>query len=480
MRDLKRALSAKLLDAALFTAAPCSKPQNILLLERRAVVRPVGATKRLVPTNKFATDVPEIVRDIIAKMSMITTSSPMSSSASTHKHSAPGQLAGYLFQPERALYHLATKGRGSAVGIETADDVVVTTTVGATLREQDKHYTSARTPLGDRSKELWNSLFIWLNAIDAGEVDLKQTEFHLVTNKTLAAGIAHDLRHLEGKDSSQKLQAIVKRLRKAGERPASGLAGQITAVLAHSDEELAVLLARVRIVDGTQASHGSELRQKIANHLNLPADSADDVLNGLLGWIHDTTLLLIRQGKPALFTSEDFGERYRRELFAHADRKFFRETAAAEIPVTDEERAKLRQNLFVQQLLWIGLAENDEQLIDAIDSVYRSTSETIRLTKKGFVTPADFAAFDGRLVEKWNLVRRANRITSTDPGELQKLGQVILGRCMEHREKLAGQDTQEWYLTQGAFHKLADAPIPTPRIGWHPHYKDRCDKRSPA
>jgi len=66
-------------------------------------------------------------------------------------HAAPGQLAGYLFQPERALFHLAVAGRGSMVGIETLDDVAVVDQQGRSIREQDKHYTSQRTPLAGRN-----------------------------------------------------------------------------------------------------------------------------------------------------------------------------------------------------------------------------------------------------------------------------------------------------------------------------------------
>ena len=44
----------------------------------------------------------------------------MHTESASSKHSAPGQLAGYLFQVERALLHLATSGRGGVVEIETA------------------------------------------------------------------------------------------------------------------------------------------------------------------------------------------------------------------------------------------------------------------------------------------------------------------------------------------------------------------------
>src|ERR1700677_4702633 len=98
------------------------------------------------------------------------------------KHSAPGQAAGYLFQFERALRHLAFSGTGAVVGIETLDDVVVSQSSGAVVYEQDKHTISGTNPISDRSKGLWKSLKIWTEGIAAGDIDLVQAQFLLVTN----------------------------------------------------------------------------------------------------------------------------------------------------------------------------------------------------------------------------------------------------------------------------------------------------------
>jgi len=38
----------------------------------------------------------------------------------------------------------------------------------------------------------------------------------------------------------------------------------------------------------------------------------------------------------------------------------------------------------------------------------------------------------------------------------------------DHRERLAGSDTDQVYLTSGTYHRLADLL----RVGWHPRYED--------
>lgn len=51
-------------------------------------------------------------------------------------HSAPGPYAGFIFQPERALRHLAMSESGATVGIETLDDVSVITADRRVLLER--------------------------------------------------------------------------------------------------------------------------------------------------------------------------------------------------------------------------------------------------------------------------------------------------------------------------------------------------------
>src|SRR5437588_872856 len=123
-------------------------------------------------------------------------------------------MAGYLFQPERALFHLAMADGDAMVGIETLDDIAVVWSDGRQIREQDKPQISSRKPLPDKGKDLWNTLNIWLDAIDSEEIALKNTEFLLVTNQRLKSGLAFDLMHLADEPSSRS--AFIQRLREVG------------------------------------------------------------------------------------------------------------------------------------------------------------------------------------------------------------------------------------------------------------------------
>jgi hypothetical protein len=150
-------------------------------------------------------------------------------------------------------------------------------------------------------------------------------------------------------------------------------------------------------------------RQTLATKLPLPTGHEVEILQSLLGWVHDTAIELIRKREPAWLTREAFVERYLVLVSAFHDRRFLNETAEALIPVSTDKRLAHRQRLFVKQLLWLGgFPEDDEQLIEAIDDYIRSSSERIRLAKTGVATLADFRTFEERLTSHWkNIFRRA-------------------------------------------------------------------------
>lgn len=65
------------------------------------------------------------------------------------------QAAGYIFQLERALYHLSRSGAEVSVAVEFVDDVVQLKDGLPVLQEQDKNTVRSGVDLlGDRSEAL--------------------------------------------------------------------------------------------------------------------------------------------------------------------------------------------------------------------------------------------------------------------------------------------------------------------------------------
>jgi hypothetical protein len=397
----------------------------------------------------------------------------MENSMSLATHTAAGQAAGYFFQPERALFWLAKCPAGSSVGIETEDDVLVGLLSGDKIREQAKHTVQpGHKPFGDRSKDLWNTLAIWLRGINDGEIVLARSMFYLTTNATLPDCIVKRLANPE-----RKLDNLVNELRVAGESPPDIVAKQVSAVLANSDSALQGLLARITLDDGSNATSGHALRVTIAGLLHLPnAMPWGDLLDGLGGWVYHQTLSMWRAQKPAIITRDAFDTQYQRLLQIHRQR--FRKAKPEHLlPVSASEVDSFKEHVFVKQLRAVSLADEDEEVTTAITDFIRCGVEQFRLSREGDLAQDDIMGFEGNLVRRWReICRNRCKMPAELPADVARdVGYAILADALQHREPLCGV-TQEPYITTGSFHRLSDAAC----VWWNPHYPSDKERGSAA
>ena len=381
-------------------------------------------------------------------------------------HSAAGPNAGFSFQFERALFWLARSPAGSAVGIETDDDVAIQYEDGAKVLEQDKHSTRPTgTPFGDRSNALWNTLAIWVAALDAKEVATESTRFLMVTNKVLPECLAHQIGRATTAD---EISACITALEKAAESPPKDISALVTRVLANSSREnLRVLISRCELVDGSKQSAGDGLREQTLGELQLPqwcAATSESIADELLGWIHHSALRLWQQKQPAWIRRDHFVN----QLHAVMDRRkrqITRERAENLIPVQAGDLGEKKGSPFVKQL---HLITDDDSIVDsAIRDFIRCNIEKNRLSIEGNITDEDWNSFQAALFSRWEKIRM--RLLRMKKGQKEEdIGfEIYTDTTEEHREKLAGTDTEQVYLTSGTYHRLADML----RVGWHPRFE---------
>ena len=381
-------------------------------------------------------------------------------------HSAPGASAAFIYQFERALYWLAMSPAGSSIGVETDDDVAVRGADASQLLEQDKHsILEDAEPFGDRSKDLWNTLAIWIEALDTKEV-ADTTRFLMVTNKVLPECIAQQIGRAE---SEEEITACVAALEVAAKTPPQHIASLIKRVL-HPDSRtnLRTLILQCKLADASQATAGRELRKETLAQLQLPEwclTSADSIADELLGWLHKTALVAWQLKQPAWLQRDHFVN----QLYAVIDRRkrqIARERAEHLIPVTEDKVGQEKGSPFVKQL---HLVTDDDDIVDtAIREFIRCNIEKSRLSAEGNVTDDDWTAFETALLSRWDKIRaRVIRMKQAAPEE--DIGFEIFTETTEvHRERLAGSDTEQVYLTSGTYHRLADMV----RVGWHPRFKE--------
>ncbi|RXK82172.1 hypothetical protein EST62_11470 [Chlorobaculum sp. 24CR] len=384
---------------------------------------------------------------------------------SLENHAAPGPAAGYAFQFERVLYWLSQSPSGSMIGIETADDVAIKLQDGSLMLEQNKHSVQDQAaPFGDRSKDLWNTLSIWVTALDNGELESRNTKFLMVTNKTLPDCIGKQISNAK---TEKEIDKCVSALTKAAVKPSETIRAFTEKVLATSSEKyLRVVILNCELLDEASGTSGSDLRQTTIASLQIPEAFKNDAISitdELLGWVHKQVLALWQTRQPAWVSRDYFVNQFHAILDRHKRQKT-RERAANLIPVFDEQLGREKGRDFVKQLYLV--TDDDSRVEDAIREFIRCKIEKNRLSADGNVTDQDWIDFEENLKSRWNKIFSRWKRLRRDESEEDVGFRVLTETTDEHRERLAGMETEQIYLTSGTYHRMADRLA----IGWHPRF----------
>ena len=391
------------------------------------------------------------------------------------KHNASGSSAGYIYQFERALLWLSTQPSGSRVGIETESDVVIEGVEQTTIHEQDKHsIRQDAVPFADRSKDLWNTLVIWLDAVENKEVDVQTTQFVMATNKTIPECIA---KHIGRAESSTDIDACIDELRKAAKDPPEGVSLAMKRVMQPTSIAfLRQLIERCRLHDNCRGESDEQSKEVFLNNLQLPswcAPHRELVFDSLFGWAIEVSISSWRNGRPAWIPRDSFVNQMH-AILESMKRNIRRERSENLIPVNDEIIGKEKGSPFVRQ---IHLVTDDNILSDiAIREYVRCNIEKLRLSEEGEISDNDWIEFETTLHTRWEKIRgREIRMQKIDSDE--DVGFRILSATTEdYKERLAGSETSQVYLTSGTYHRLANML----KVGWHPHYIERMKNLHPV
>jgi hypothetical protein len=385
-----------------------------------------------------------------------------------NRHSAEGPAAAFVYQFERALNWLARKQAGCSIGIETGDDINVRDLDGTELLEQDKHVLSdGAKPFGDRSVGLWKTLSIWVELCGArsGQTD-DSISFLFVTNTDVPPCIA---RRLADAQSVEAVEACVAELHHAGQNPPRHIAQYVRCVLKpESSALLRAIIAKADLADASCQTDWPDLRKSTIAHLQLPGSCSamsESITNELSGWLSRMVVDLWRSGQPGWIERDHFIN----EMHAVIDRRkrqVIRERAEMLIPVTDEKVGGELGRPFVRQLHLI--TEDDDVVSIAIREFIRCNTEKSRLSKEGNITDDDWLAFEATLIARWKKIR--SRIKRMREGcDERRAGFELFTETTEnYRERLAGMETEQVYLTSGTYHRLADFLT----VGWHPRFEE--------
>jgi len=387
-------------------------------------------------------------------------------------HTATGQMAGYLFQPDRALVLLCSCKSKEAVSIELVDDVAAIDEDGNVFyREQDKSSIQPNgQPFKDRSKDLWNTLKIWIDEIKKGTLKIETTKLVCVTNKILDKDSL--IKKIAAAKNEEEIATAILLLKTAAAKPPAGIKEIIVAVIAE-EEILKQLIPQITLIE----DNTTEIRSKeIGEKLHLTDDIKENVITSLRGWLIETILIQLDEGKAPVIRKTDFNNRLTKLITKEADDKIvFKVKRMVQSGITETDRKNASDRIFVKQLELVDHTDKHNILLDAIDDFLCSESERIRLTVKGDIDREDLNDMDDANRERWKEVYRRKQTQLkliVDETALALLAYEIYDNTISgYIAEIKGTRTQA-YLTKGSFHKLSDQL----EIGWHPNWEKHFPK----
>lgn len=378
-------------------------------------------------------------------------------------HTALGQSLGYVYQFERATYHLLGADNSVvSVAVEHLDDVSVHRADGSSIREQDKTTTGSGRPLTDRSVALWKTLANWGDAVLHDPEILRQTEFHLVTNgevdsNSLAARIHAAKIAADQNAIADEILIMARSLREELQPFAIN-------VCAMSPILLADFVGRIFVFDKVSPSFGGNLDN--LQSLRLLGDLQRlAIFDGAAGWVRRTVLRAALDGNPAVIDRSAFD----REIKA-----LFRRVAVAPLAVVFEtpeaslDPANYRSHGFLQQLDWIDTEPSFVR--DCIIHYAKARAARVKWADTGAVSEASLQSYEEDLKMRWRLQfrRQLQRIYSSPVEQ----GQELLTETLSEDTFLDGQPMPK-VITCGSFHALADFDsVSEPKVGWHPDFQN--------
>jgi hypothetical protein len=383
--------------------------------------------------------------------------------------SAAGPAAGYHFQLQRALLSLIVGREGSAVAIETLDDVVLEGD-GSDIREYEQLKHSIRPgSMTDRSRPLWKALDAWMDLVDHGNLD-DVDKLILVATDRAPDGAAAALLRAKGRDTARAERLL---LDVAAEEPGPVDTAPIRTRFRDLDPRARkTLIAKTEVRDATAGvgEFRSELRAALGPFA-LPSSGIDEFLDKLVGWWERRAVDLLLRRRTTVGREEVVEEVVRlRDQYGER-------TLPAPDPALAQELSDVLIEAyagapFVRQLELIAMRDERVQL--AVRDYHRAYAQRSRWLEQGVLAPEELQEWEDRLFDEWEHVW--HRMLDTLPTPVDEPTQAAAGKQLygdlEQSSLNPLRDGRDRFLHVGTLNGMADIR----RVGWHPDFKARLER----
>jgi len=303
------------------------------------------------------------------------------------KRSAADSAAGYDYQFQRMLWHLATSSPGTLVGIETDDDVSLTKN-GVTTLEQDKFVRKAKTnPFGNKSENLWKTLQIWIEHVT--QTPCGNFRFLFATNAEVKRKEDSLIWMISDAEDEETVKNCVAALRntKSSDKAILQIMDSVKGAV---DAILETVIKNAKIVEGAKMDDAV-----LVEALESPTGIDEAVLlNVMRGWICSIVMNKWATGEPGIVSRQQFIDAKNR--YCEKQKKIKQiERPWREVLVSEEDKGNYISNIFVEQILAVNMPEEiaSDEIEHAIEDYIRFSTENSRLLNAGEITDEEWRTF---------------------------------------------------------------------------------------
>jgi hypothetical protein len=190
----------------------------------------------------------------------------------------------------------------------------------------------------------------------------------------------------------------------------------------------------------------------------------------MLGWVLQKVNSCIKNHEPACISAVEYRRAFSADVGA-CNFRFILQTISAP-PTQSQIAGEVKQlDTYIKQLTLIEADE--EELIEAANDYLWMKKEKTEWAEKLIVTSHSFHEYNESLCWLWKSHRDLERARFPEYPTPVKCGKAIYSKCKLNAvtHTLQGVPTPHFFGS-GSLHDLANNPIDSPRIGWHPQYKD--------
>ena len=372
-------------------------------------------------------------------------------------------MAGYLFQCRLALLRglqMVKKKPNGQISIEKFDDVAFEDDDISKCLIQAKHSIKPKA-LDDKSVDLWKSLKVWMDQLEAGTITYSETKFVLIT--TASANDESAAARLRAGASAEDRKLALQALRDAAVSSENQTTQKARdAFLALSDEQAMTLLRQIEVMD--QHSNLADVMSEIEGEIVIAAPSNPELAASYLEgwWLNVVGKCLVEEASATIPLQHILMKAL----------EISKSVSGDTLPIDEPGKLGVKEysdddedQLFVRQMRVVGIPDRIVQR--GVEDYYRASAQRSKWARENLLLDEELGRYDSSLEDRWARQFDAETLTAapTTDSEKEACGQKI---CLwASQQSLPLRNVVETWITSGSYHGLSDRL----KIGWHPDFQ---------